>query len=131
MIKAKYYPESSILEAKIGWRPCFVWRSIFSSCDLRDGLIWKVGNGTKIQIWKDRWLPNPTNFRINSPLLLLDPDATVSELLEKNTKWWNNQLLISIFSPEEVQMILSIPPSCTNIQDIPLSGEVRLMANLL
>jgi hypothetical protein len=34
IMKAKYYPDCSILEAKKGRRPSFVWRSIHTSCDL-------------------------------------------------------------------------------------------------
>jgi hypothetical protein len=69
LMKAKYYSETSILEAKIGQRPSFVWRSILSSCDLlREGLVWRVGNGSNIRIWKDKWLPNTDNPRIISPL---------------------------------------------------------------
>jgi hypothetical protein len=81
LMKAKYYLETSILEAKIGQRPSFVWRSILSSCDLlREGLVWRVGNGSNIRIWKDKLLPNTGNPRIISPPLLLNPDAMVSEL---------------------------------------------------
>ena len=48
IMKAKYYPESSILEAKVGRRPSFAW-SIHGSCDLlQEGLIWRVGNECKI-----------------------------------------------------------------------------------
>lgn len=49
IMKAKYYPGSSILEANVGRQPSFAWRSIHSSCDLlREGLVWRVGNGCKI-----------------------------------------------------------------------------------
>jgi hypothetical protein len=76
-----------------------------------------VGNGRSIKIWKDKWLPNPSTYRICSPPSVLDPNATVSELLDRETKWWNYQLVESIFSPEEVQMILSIPLSSTKQPD--------------
>ena len=51
------------------------------------------------------------------PPSVLDPNATVSELLDGETKWWNYKLVESIFSPEEVHMIHSIPPSSTNQPD--------------
>jgi hypothetical protein len=55
LMKAKYYSETSILETKIGWLLSFVWRSILSSCDLlKEGLVWRVGNGSSIRIWKDK-----------------------------------------------------------------------------
>jgi hypothetical protein len=118
LMKAKYYSKTSILESKIGRRPSFVWRSIWSSCDLlKEGLAWRVGNGSNIRIWKDKWLPDPGRPRILSSPLILNPDATVSELVDDNSKWWNIHLLNLIFSPEEVMQISSIPPSCTNRKD--------------
>jgi hypothetical protein len=50
------------------------------------------------------------------PTFCLGPKCD-SELLDGETKWWNYQLVESIFSSEEVQMILSIPPSSTNQPD--------------
>lgn len=45
----------SILDAKVGLRPSFAWRSIIGSCHiLREGLVWRMGNGSQIRIWKDR-----------------------------------------------------------------------------
>jgi hypothetical protein len=46
VIKDRYYSGSNILEAYLGARPSFAWRSIHSLCDLvKTGLIWRVGNG--------------------------------------------------------------------------------------
>jgi hypothetical protein len=40
LMKAKYYPGKTLLEAKLGRRPSFAWRSIHGSCDLlKKGLI--------------------------------------------------------------------------------------------
>jgi ribonuclease HI len=118
LMQAKYFPGKNILEATMGRRPSFAWRSIHGSCDLlKEGLIWRVGNGYSIKIWKDRWLPNPTTYQVFSPPTILDPNASVNELLDGDSKWWNSQLVESIFSAEESQLILSIPPSSTNQPD--------------
>jgi ribonuclease HI len=47
----------------------------------------------------------------------LNPDAKVCELINENTKWWNNQLLELLFIREEIKMIQSIPISSTNRSD--------------
>jgi hypothetical protein len=98
IMKAKYFSGSSILEAKLGTRPSFAWRSIISSCDLlREGLVWRVGNGEKIRIWKDKWVPSPSTFSVHSPPTFLDPNEKVSKLIDMQSKWWNVPLLESIF----------------------------------
>uniref|UniRef100_A0A803PZ76 Reverse transcriptase domain-containing protein n=1 Tax=Cannabis sativa TaxID=3483 RepID=A0A803PZ76_CANSA len=44
ILKARYFPHSSILEAVLGHSPSFSWRSILWGRDLMaSGLIWKVG----------------------------------------------------------------------------------------
>jgi hypothetical protein len=62
-------------------------------------LVWgHVGNGSSVQIWKDRWFPKQPMFRILSPSRVLNPDAKVCELIGENTKWWNTQLLELLFT---------------------------------
>jgi hypothetical protein len=118
LMRAKYYPDGSILEAQVGTRPSFAWRSISSSCEvLNEGLIWRIGNGATVQIWKDKWIPNPSTFRIVTPPNILSPNATVKELFELDLKGWNIPILEDIFSIEEVQWIRSLPISCTNQPD--------------
>jgi ribonuclease HI len=117
-MKAKYYSDCTVLEAPLGSKPSFAWRSIQGSCDLlREGLVWRVGNGKSIRIWKDRWISSPTTYRVQSPPRVLDETATVSSLIDTNTKWWNYALLEQIFSREDLQAIQSIPLSATDQAD--------------
>jgi hypothetical protein len=119
IVKAKYYPEGTVLEAALGKKPSFAWRSIQGSIELvREGLVWRVGNGQNIRIWKDRWLPFPNTFRVQSPPRILDEYSTVSALIDVNSNWWNHTLMEQIFSDEELRAIQSIPVSATNQADI-------------
>ena len=119
ILEGKYYSSSNILDARLGARPSFAWRSIFSSCDLlKAGLIWRVGNGTQIRIWKDKWIPRGRLiYMIQSPPTVLHPEATVSTLIDEDTRWWDSPLLDNIFSKEEVQLIHSLPISGHNRED--------------
>jgi hypothetical protein len=75
---AKYYRGGNFLESSLGHRPSYAWRSIHSSQNLlKEGLIWRIGNGTKVRIWKDKWVPHPSTFMIQSPHNMLSPEATV------------------------------------------------------
>jgi hypothetical protein len=102
-----------------GKRSSFAWRSIHGSCDvLKEGLIWRVGNGRSVRIWKGRWVPNPSTFKIFSLPTVLDPDVKVCDLVDTDSKWWNFPLLESLFSSDEVEKIKEIPLSSTNQEDV-------------
>jgi hypothetical protein len=121
IIKTKYYPHSSILEASVGKRPSFAWRSIHNSCDLlKEGLIWRVGNGQKARIWKEKWIPTSSTHRVTSPPTFLDCNSTVCALIDEHMKRWNTQLLEELFINEEAKVIQSIPLSCTHQEDIQI-----------
>jgi hypothetical protein len=64
-----------------------------------------------VQIWRDKWLPTPTTYAIQSPRKILSEDAKVSELIDIDTKWWNERILNSIFCKEEVAVLSRIPLS--------------------
>jgi hypothetical protein len=80
--------------------------------------VWRVGNGKKIRIWQDRWLLSPTTYKVLSPPRILEPNSTVSSLIDGDTKWWNSVLLEQLFSREEVLLIQSTPVSATDQEDI-------------
>ena len=80
---------------------------------MKDVLIWRVGNGQQIRMWGDKWVNTPTTFTIQTPPSLLDEHATISELIDSNTKWWKLEFISSLFSPKEVTAILSTPISYT------------------
>ena len=82
VLKAKYYPNQSFLEASVQGNPSFVWRSICDSKQvLIDGLIWRVGNGENIKIWADPWLMGSPCAKVLSTPRVLDANATVAELI--------------------------------------------------
>ncbi|XP_021756104.1 uncharacterized protein LOC110721271 [Chenopodium quinoa] len=57
IFKAKYYPRSEFLESSLGFAGSFSWRSIWSSKALiKEGIIWKIGNGKKVNLWSEPWV---------------------------------------------------------------------------
>jgi hypothetical protein len=55
----------------------YVWRSILKGLEvLKEGMIWRVGNGTNIRIWNDPWFPSgstrqPTTHKGDSELTMV------------------------------------------------------------
>jgi hypothetical protein len=65
IFKSNYYPRCYILEATLGNRPSYAWRSMISARHVViNGMIWRVGDERDIQIWGDHWLLTPIYFVI-------------------------------------------------------------------
>ena len=117
--KARYFPHDDILNSKKGYNPSYAWRSIHNSLEvIRKGTIWRVGNGRKIHLWEDKWLPMPTTFKVISPPSYFRDFPMVSSLIDEDTKWWKADIVYSLFLPFEANTILSIPLSYILPEDI-------------
>lgn len=68
----------------------------------------RKGNGQKVRIWGDKWIPCPTSFQAQSPLNLLSNDAKVHELISTDTFTWNQDLIAQIFKVDEAETIYKI-----------------------
>ncbi|XP_045789329.1 uncharacterized protein LOC123884299 [Trifolium pratense] len=112
VFKSRYYPRASFMEAKIGYQPSYAWRSIQSAKEVIIlGSRWRIGNGEKVKICKDKWLPNQVGFKVWSRCDELEEDALVSTLIDPDTKQWKRDLVSHIFFPHEAKQILSLPIS--------------------
>jgi len=108
-LKAKYYSHTNVLKARLGHRPSFVWRSIFhATWVIQKGGCWKIGNGSNINVWEDKWLPQQHGFKI-----LKQHEQHTSNLLVKDLRneqgTWNLPLLNNLLFPFERDLILQIP----------------------
>jgi ribonuclease HI len=109
ILQDKYYPKGDFLKARVGRRPSYAWRSIVQAREvLERGIAWRVGNGELIRIWGDKWLPPPQSRLIHHPLQGLACDARVSELIDPHTRWWNYDLIRTIFEPWEAGQICNL-----------------------
>jgi hypothetical protein len=98
IMEAKYYWGGNFLELKLGVWPSFAWRSIFSSCELlKEGLIWRIGNGDKVCIWQDKWIPRSSTVLMQPQQPYWDPNARVSSLIDHETNWWKSDVLGDLF----------------------------------
>ncbi|KAG6667885.1 hypothetical protein CIPAW_01G131800 [Carya illinoinensis] len=85
---------------------------------LKEGVVWRIGNGCSVNVWKDRWLPKPISLATTNK-----PNGTngvnwVSELTDLVSKSWNYSTLNKYFSQQEIDHIKAIPISLGNREDI-------------
>jgi hypothetical protein len=65
--KAKYFPKSDFLGARLGHNPSYIWRSIHASQVLvRGGQRWRIGNSNNILVWSMPWLREEGNSYVSS-----------------------------------------------------------------
>ena len=82
VLKAKYFPHTSFLDAQIPCNASFIWRSICGAKEvLHKGLRWRVGSGAKIRIWHDKWIPSHSTYKVISPRNILGEEALVEQLI--------------------------------------------------
>jgi hypothetical protein len=68
VLRAKYFPRGSILDASMTAGVSYTWRSILKGVALlKEGLVWRVGDGTKIKVCSDPWVPMGDTRRPRSP----------------------------------------------------------------
>jgi hypothetical protein len=87
----------------------YSWRSILKGVQiLKQGLIWRVGNGRSINIWTDPWLPRDFPRKVITPCGR-NVISKVEELIDPVTNYWDTRLVHQIFTAEDAEMILQIP----------------------
>ena len=116
--KAKYFPGCDFIDAKMGKQASYGWRSIMATQNLiKKGVRWQVGDGEKINIWRDKWIPSPYTYMVISPKCDLPCGPRVSALINSATKEWKVDLIKQCFIPQDVEAILSIPLSAHGARD--------------
>jgi hypothetical protein len=116
VLRAKYYPTGSLLDTVFTGNSSATWQAIVHGLDLlKKGIIWRVGNGENIRVWRDPWIPRATEYHPISQQGrcrhrwvsdFLAPDGT-----------WNEQLLNRWFHQIDVDAIMQIRPSRRNAED--------------
>lgn len=116
VLKARYFPNTDLLQANLGSAPSQVWRSLVEGRDiLQLGLVRRIGKGADTNVWQDNWIPRDYKLR---PICVrsLNPPVLVSELINPATRSWNKHALTEHFIVADVEAILNIPLS-TQMQE--------------
>ena len=68
VLRARYYPNGRLLNARVKSGSSYTWQSVMVGLQcFKKGYIWRVGDGTQINIWDDHWIPGSHNLKILMP----------------------------------------------------------------
>nr|XP_027065280.1 uncharacterized protein LOC113691366 [Coffea arabica] len=116
VMKAKYFPRSSIFKCKVPNNASWIWRSLMGARELvEQGTRRKIGNGRKTNIWEDRWIPDTLDGRVTTPRNSDNALQQVHELICQ--KRWNRNLVFKHFNKKDAETILTIPVSLAGKED--------------
>ena len=108
VLKAKYFPNSSILRSEPRDGILYTWRSILKGLDLlKQGIIWRIGNGESVNILEDPWIPHgktrqPATYRGATVL------TRVADLLDLSSGSWDEALVQDTFTDFDADAILKM-----------------------
>ncbi|KAK6156521.1 hypothetical protein DH2020_010769 [Rehmannia glutinosa] len=77
-----------------------------------------IRSGTSTRIWTDPWIPRDSNFIAHSVTANPDLNAIVDSLIDSTNATWNEQMVRSLFPPDEASLILSLPVASTHLEDL-------------
>lgn len=96
----------------------YIWRSIIWGREaLNLGLRWRIGNGQKVNIFQDPWLPRPSAFKPITTPDSVNTNWQVSELLLTNPLCWDMLKINNIFWPVDRDLVTGIPLSFNVVED--------------
>ncbi|XP_073315868.1 uncharacterized mitochondrial protein AtMg00310-like [Primulina huaijiensis] len=107
VLKARYFKHVDVMSASMENNPSYIWRSLMWIRSMLDeGLCWRVGNGTSITIFQDKWVPKFRSHVVNHGAPELN-QLTVSNLIKDGK--WDDQKVGEIVLPYVADVVLSIP----------------------
>ncbi|GAU17164.1 hypothetical protein TSUD_177940 [Trifolium subterraneum] len=110
LIKARYFPCSSVFEAPLGYNPSLAWRSMWHARQILSlGCRWRIGSGENICVMHDPWLRGKVNKWVPSPQPAGVYQLSVRDLLHENYKAWNIANVRNLFSGDVAERILETP----------------------
>ena len=109
VLKGRYFPEMDFMHAALPKSASATWKAIIAGREaLRTGLISRVGDGTTIDVWNDKWIAGTISMKpiFRPPNITIE---TVDELIDTTNWSWRQDLVRETFIAPDVEAILNIP----------------------
>jgi hypothetical protein len=84
--------------------------------NFKRGCIWRIGDGTQVNIWEDKWIPTSPTCKLATPRgnIVI---TKVSILIYPISGFWDEELRRSIFWEVDVNRIMEIPIAPADMED--------------
>jgi ribonuclease HI len=108
VLRAKYYPRGNLLDTVAAGEASQTWRAIEYGLELlKKGVVWRVGDGASIRIWRDNLLPRPYSMKpIGSTRTCRL--RRMSHLIDQRLKIWDEAKVRKYFYQCDVEEIMKI-----------------------
>ncbi|KAF8104175.1 hypothetical protein N665_0177s0031 [Sinapis alba] len=96
-------------------RPSYVWNNLSAARDLiLLGIRKQIHSGFEVKVWEDPWIPTQPARPTLSLVPMVNPNMRVSDLINGETKKWDDALLERLVVPEDIALIKSLSISSSH-----------------
>jgi hypothetical protein len=124
LLKARYYPSGDLLDTAFIQNQSQTWQGVVHGLELlKKGIIWRIGSGSKVRIFRDNWLPRPDAMKVEGRRNN-SRKKWVSDLIDRDTRSWDEAAVRGCCFPRDADAILSIKLPGRSCEDfVAWSGE--------
>lgn len=98
-MKAKYYPKTDFLNAKMGGIPSYICRSILAAKDaIKASCRRRIGDGASRYVWEVSRLPDSDDGFVSTIMTMHLTEAKVQNLIDIEGRNWDAEVLRHIFN---------------------------------
>jgi hypothetical protein len=118
LLKARYFPNGEFIDTVFPADSSPSWKGVEFGLELlKKGLIWRVGSGNQIRIWRHYWIPRiptmkVTGKKVNCRL------RWVSQLMRPDDREWDEALIKRVLLDHDAEEILKIRIPEIRVEDI-------------
>ena len=118
IMKARYFPNTDFLGAKLGENPSYMWRSIIAAQEVvKQGCRRCIGTGMDTFVWQIPWLPCVEDGFISTSIPNDFPNIKVCDLVNARDNSWDENILNNLFNERDIRLIKQIPLASTDRRD--------------
>ena len=72
------------------------------------GAYWRVGDGKSIDIWRDRWINKPLDFKPQQRDFNMPTPMTIDKFILPETRNWNLDMIKELFHMSDVSFVTQL-----------------------